>query len=526
MSLHRRLHAEQRGFTLVETLIAITLIFGSLVFLAYSAMIGFTYQRLARERQAANGIANRIAEEVRGLAYSKVQSGLLTSGLPADPNLVTSCAGDAVGTFRLTNCSGEKVVSSTGLPTTVPLVPNHGSFGKAQGYPTTFTWRTYVTNNDPTSSPYRVTVMVSWSSANAPTSSTQIKTQSFFFSPSGCVSSSTHPFAAPCQPYFYGTAVSPPGSISISGTVQGINFQEGKIATMGVQANGQQEQVGQVQASFTKNTASVTDDEGTRTSGGLPTVTTAADTDPGGTVPTYSTASLTSGTDPGGTVTSPATPGPTYFEFIDPENDTGRADSATKAGGGASCPPAPQVQAAVETDFLPCAGAYALRTDSGDRSYAILHPDGLTPDLGDIQIARISTPNSNFPFTAYVNRVAVSGQDGRLEETVNRRFANVQIGRLPAAIEPAGWNQNFITLTQYRDTVSAAVGTSAPAAAGAIANPATATVTYWNGTASYDYVRRKRCAPHNLQHSCDDRRRAHGDRHVLHDRPKRSCPNT
>ena len=161
VSLHRRLHAEQRGFTLVETLIAITLIFGSLVFLAYSAMIGFTYQRLARERQAANGIANRIAEEVRGLAYSKVQSGLLTSGLPADPNLVTSCAGDAVGTFRLTNCSGEKVVSSTGLPTTVPLVPNHGSFGKAQGYPTTFTWRTYVTNNDPTSSPYRVTVMVS-----------------------------------------------------------------------------------------------------------------------------------------------------------------------------------------------------------------------------------------------------------------------------------------------------------------------------------------------------------------------------
>jgi prepilin-type N-terminal cleavage/methylation domain-containing protein len=114
---------EQHGFTLVETLIAITVIFGALVMLAYTATIGFTYQRVARERQAANGIANQLAEEIRGLAYSKVQSGLLTSGLASDPNLVTSCAGDAVGTYRLTNCAGEKVVSSTGLPTTVPLVP-------------------------------------------------------------------------------------------------------------------------------------------------------------------------------------------------------------------------------------------------------------------------------------------------------------------------------------------------------------------------------------------------------------------
>ncbi len=44
-----RLH-DEHGFSLLETVIAITIIFGSLLVLAYTATAGFGYEALARER--------------------------------------------------------------------------------------------------------------------------------------------------------------------------------------------------------------------------------------------------------------------------------------------------------------------------------------------------------------------------------------------------------------------------------------------------------------------------------------------
>ena len=88
---------------MVEAMIAITIIFGSLTALAYTATTGFKYVAYAREKQAANGIANQVMEEIRGLVYSNIQQGL-TSGpvagpnpLASDPNAVTGCPADNVG---------------------------------------------------------------------------------------------------------------------------------------------------------------------------------------------------------------------------------------------------------------------------------------------------------------------------------------------------------------------------------------------------------------------------------------------
>ena len=105
-------------------------------------------------------------------------------------------------------------------------MPNNGTIGASDDYPVDYDWRTYVTNNCPTATangcmtvdPYKVTVIVEWEGAGTAADGVQrVTTQSLFHSPSGCVSSQTHPFAAPCQPFFYGQAIAPVGVAIQSG---------------------------------------------------------------------------------------------------------------------------------------------------------------------------------------------------------------------------------------------------------------------------------------------------------------------
>src|SRR3990172_6542805 len=100
--IHARLHDDERGFGLVETVIAVGIIFASLGTLAYSATVGFGYQELARQRQAATGLANQVMEEIRGLAYTKIQAGLLSTDFTGDANIV-SCS----GTYRFLSCTAD-----------------------------------------------------------------------------------------------------------------------------------------------------------------------------------------------------------------------------------------------------------------------------------------------------------------------------------------------------------------------------------------------------------------------------------
>jgi type II secretory pathway pseudopilin PulG len=86
--MRARLH-DEGGFSLLETVIAIGIIFGSLLTLALSTTTGLKYFGIGRERQAANQIANQLMEQTRGLAYHKITRGMQTSSLSSDPNLVT-----------------------------------------------------------------------------------------------------------------------------------------------------------------------------------------------------------------------------------------------------------------------------------------------------------------------------------------------------------------------------------------------------------------------------------------------------
>ena len=86
----RRIRArasEDRGFTILETVIAMTVIFASLTALMYTATSGFRYIGLARERQAATGAATRLMEQIHALSVDTISTGMETSDLTGDPKI-------------------------------------------------------------------------------------------------------------------------------------------------------------------------------------------------------------------------------------------------------------------------------------------------------------------------------------------------------------------------------------------------------------------------------------------------------
>ena len=354
---------DERGFSLIETIIAITVIFGSLLALAYTASVGFGYQGLARQRQAANGIANEVMEEIRGVAYEHVQAGLSSTDLTGDANIV-----DCSSVKRFLSCtadpdvpgSGERVVTSPGLSTVVPIVP-HRSSTSPNANPvrdgTTYQWSTYITRDDTVDeAPYRVTVWVTWTGGDVTGTAKFVRVQSYIWSPIGCRSVETHPFAAPCQPFFYGTATVPQSFVTVSGTVDQLSFSSGQLIVPSGTSSAQQEQVQQVQGTWHGPEVTITDGAGTRTAGGT-SLSTNADSDPATAPGLYSRLRCpTEITCAGGTVSS--TNSGNTLTFTAPTGTTAESDSAVVASGTNVCP-APSDTA--ENDGLVCAGGRSSR---------------------------------------------------------------------------------------------------------------------------------------------------------------------
>ena len=462
--IRARVHGE-RGFTILETVIAMMVVFASLTALVYTASIGFRYVGYGRDRIQATGIANRVMEDIRGLAYTKITGGISTTELTADSRIV-SCA----GVYRFETCAGEKIVSST-FPVDYEaawLFPHTDTLTVGN---LDVTYHTYVTNETPATTPYRVTVILEWAGgAIASAANNSVRVQSLFWSPDGCVNPNTHPFAAPCQPFFYGQVEAPQARLDVTGQLHdfAIDFgttdvtQPGLSITLpGISATAQEEQTTQLNAATTLSGIQFVDSTGTSNSGNQQAsseaddeVETTAGSASGGNssnLTPYAASRLNSDCcDQIGLIASIASG--------DLESRATSVDA--KLADAAACP----TTGTRETDLLPCAGGHIRQVGTVTVGIPVTH---VTPTVGSANLLRIVGPGTDT--TAKIDRDASAGtsEDGLIDVQASRTLGTVQLGGFPSSgmTAPTGMSStqtndtNYcVRLVGYSDTAHAIAG--------------------------------------------------------------------
>src|SRR5439155_13289786 len=149
--------------------------------------------------------------------------------------------------------------------------------------PTTYTVKSYVTyyQNVTTRNTFRLTVRVSWPNPARRGVSSTVQTQTIAYSGTGCLSTLTHPFAAPCQPFFYANGVAAAGHVNFTGTLLGVSLSQANLTLPEWSSNMQVEQVCAVQGLASSSGGSITVSGNPATTTGGQKAASGADNDPG-----------------------------------------------------------------------------------------------------------------------------------------------------------------------------------------------------------------------------------------------------
>lgn len=167
-------YKEQRGFTLVETLIAITVILTAIVGPLYVVQQSLNVSRSARDQLIASSLAQEGIEFVRGARDSNYLRNLAT---PGARTWLASFDGTPGSTSTFANCITADcvidVTQNTVSRTIGPLYSNNGLYTQsAVGTPTAFTRRVRLSAVSGSSTEMVLTVTVSWSTKGIPYSLT------------------------------------------------------------------------------------------------------------------------------------------------------------------------------------------------------------------------------------------------------------------------------------------------------------------------------------------------------------------
>jgi len=463
-----RVEAET-GFTVVETMVALGILFAGLVALAYTATIAFSDISFARQRQGATVIANRVIEEMHGLPFATVALGLDATDLNTtiangtETDVVKSTVPVLTYTFR-----GEQIPYGT-LVATEPTVP-HLKTGTTDASlklgSTVYTRKIYVTfATGAAAGAYHVTVVVSWANPQRGGLAASVEAQTYLYAApptsQDCSSSQTHPFSAPCQPFFYGTGSLDPGFVTTTGTVDQLEFDSVQVDLVQGNADAQLELVSQLQGGFRLPMGSATVGGATSTAGGS-SATAAADNDPSSSMDDYEVQPSPPAPQTSGSVAVSGSGN--QLGITVGGGDSGSSTSALEAGGTDVC--------TTQTDFHPCQYTTALQSGTLDEVIT------LSSGVGAATVVHVGTQSS--PSTEYARRVASGGGDGLIRELVVRRLPDVQFGGIPSSITaPAGWAGYWVRVTGYQATAQSEAGTNSTAPTRSIS---AGQVQYWNGT--------------------------------------------
>jgi prepilin-type N-terminal cleavage/methylation domain-containing protein len=470
------------GFSLIELVMAIfvfSVITTALGYVMTGSMVDVAF---ARQRQVANHLATQAMEQVRALPFATLAAGLNRADLAtADPDIaVTGSGATAVYTFTPTN---ETIPTGTSGTLQVPLNP-HKQTKVLNG--TTFTVAVYPTNYQGSTTSFRATVIVSWTGSFRKGMVAKVSTQTILFSPAGCVSSATHPFASPCQPFLYGTAAMSQGAVTVTGSLLGISLNQAALRAGELDSTMQIEQVSAVQGRTTTSGVSLDIAGQSVQNSGAQAGASASDTDPVSTASPYSQAPVSQG--------SPSTLSASngYFSLVLTPSATETGNSISTSNATSSANLCPDPLGINQNDLLPC-GSGSLQ-QAGLMSGTFSVGAGAIP-MGNALLGSIgAAPTAAKSFT---NRDAASGSssclqttgDGCLRAESRRSIGTVSLVGLPANLAslrpsdiPSGWNSYLLRVSSFSDTVSAESGVGSAAPTATMPTGAGApTISYWNG---------------------------------------------
>lgn len=436
----------------------------------------------ARQRQVANHLATQAMEQVRALPFSTLAAGLDRTDLAtADPNIsVVGSGATAVYTFTPTN---ETIPTGNSGTAQVPLNP-HRQTKVVNG--TTYTVAVYPTNYQGSTTSFRATVIASWTGSFRKGLVAAVSTQTILFSPAGCVSSATHPFASPCQPFLYGTSSMGQGGVTVTGTLNGISLNQAVLRVGELDSTMQIEQVSAAQGRATTSGVSLDIAGQSVQNSGAQAGATASDTDPVSTASPYSQAAATQG--------SPSTLSASngYFSLVLTPSPTETGSSTSTSNASSSTNLCPDPLGINQNDLLPCGSGSLQQTGLMSGTFSV----GAGPiPMGNALLGSIAAaPSAARSFTSLDTAPGSSActqttGDGCVRSEARRSIGTATLVNLPANLAslrptdiPSGWNGYLLRASSFSDIVSAesGIGSAAPTATMPTGGSAP-TISYWNG---------------------------------------------
>ncbi len=463
---HRRLRPTEDGFTLIELSVAMFITLLVLAALAGSFIGSLSGVALAKQRQAATGLATGVMEQLRATDYGTLSAGMTCSDVVGDPRVSLSgaCASGVTATFTPGIASiSEPLVLQVSGPAAAPIVPHIQPAATTKIENVAYGVSTYVSKATLTATSFDLTVLVSWTSSVSKGIKTVIQ-RSVAYSPSRCLSSATHPYAGACQAAFNGDSGLTKAGITVlnaddgTSNIPGLNGKKVDLTLNGVSSTLSAEQITNLTAVTSTTGADAYSASSHTSSGGIST-SVAADTDPSSDAASTST----------GSVTQPSTSAVSLSDTagvlsLAPSSGDAGSLSSNAASTGSSC-----IDAA--GSFLaalnqPCSWGAVQATGSSSVLNLAL-PSGAP----NFNLASIGT--SPGPTRSVVARVGTAGGSacptasgvGCLTAQATRTLGTVLLGGLPTAksgdAPPAGWTGSLITVSGLQESAYSEVGQGA-----------------------------------------------------------------